>query len=128
MSRLPNMTSIEMSLSARIAGELFDHVLVPMAAARQACGAPAYFAADRKGSSASYFVQPSLPTMGAADFELPGHGTAERVIEALVAFWERAGDSDLCCLGPVMREVAAALQSEAVENDGTVSVFCYAMF
>ena len=124
----PSMNSIETSLSARLSGELFDEVLVRLASARQARGAPAYFLKVREERPTTYFSPPAVSAMGSADFELPGDGTAERLVEALAAFWERSGESDLCSLIPMMRKIAAALQDEAVENDGTVSVFCYAMF
>lgn len=122
------MNSIEASQSERLAAELFDQVLIPMALARRACGAPAYFPDDRETGSLSYFSSPNIPRMEASACELPGHGTAEGLIEALAVFWKGSGESDLCSLVPMMRKIASALEDEAVENDGTVSVFCYAMF
>lgn len=123
-----NMNSIDPDPSQRLAAELFDLILVPLALARQARGEPAYFPADREKGATSYFSPLPARVRTADDLELPGDGTAEQLIEALATFWQRSGDPDLCCLIPAMKEIAHALQGEAVENDGTVSVFCYAMF
>ena len=122
------MNSIETGLSTRLAAELFDQVLVPLALKRRDRGAPAYFPAGRERDPASYFSAPATRMMKAADFELPGQGTAEGLIAALGAFWQNSGETDLCALIPAMMKIATALQDEAVESDGTVSVFCYAMF
>ena len=122
------MNSIETRLSERLAAELFDQLLVPLALARRARGAPAYFPAGREKGSTSYFSPSSISVKESCELELPGEGTAERLIEALAEFWERSGEADLCSLIPMMRTIASALEDEAVESDGTVSVFCYAMF
>ena len=122
------MNSIETSSSERLAIELFDRILIPLASARRARATAAYFPAGRGESQASYFSPPAISIMEAVDFELPGHGTAERLIEALATFWDRSGEPEFCSMIPIMRKIAAALQDEAVDNDGTVSVFCYAMF
>ncbi len=122
------MNSTELSLSERLAAEAFDRIVVPLALAQRASGAPAYFPRGPERDSASYFSRPAISMMEAADFEFPGHGTAEGLIEGILGKWERSGESDLCVLGPMMRETALALQDEADENDGTVNIFCYAMF
>ena len=122
------MSSTEIAASARLASELFDRVLAPLASARQACGANGYFEVARASGAGSYFSTPAVPVMEAADFEFPGGGTADGLIDALIAYWGRSGDAELCALAPGMKQIAAALQEEAVENDGSVSVFCYAMF
>lgn len=114
--------------SERLAAALFEDVLVPLAAARAARGAPAYFPATAEPGAASYFTPLAVARMAPADFEFPGHGTADGLITALVAYWQASGDAELCALAPGMRALVAALQDEAVESDGSVSVFCYAMF
>ena len=76
----------------------------------------------------SYFSRPSTALMAAADFERSVFSTPEQLVDGLTAFWEASGDADLCSLVPMMRKIASALQEEAAEHDGSVSVFCYAMF
>ena len=122
------MNSIEPSSSERLAAQAFDRIIVALASARRQSSAPAYFPLVPDKSSASYFSRPALPVMEAADFAFPGQGTAEGLVNAITAFWERSGDPALCALAPLMRQTASALQDEAVESDGTVSIFCYAMF
>ena len=121
-------TSLSAGLSERLAAEVFDRVIVPLALARRASAAPAYFPPEREANSDSYFSRPAVCVMQAADFEFPGRGTAEGLIEQIVEYWKRSGEVDLCVLEAMMKEVALALQEEADESDGTVSIFCYAMF
>ena len=122
------MNSTDLTPSQRLSAELFDRSLVPLAKARRTRGEPAYFPLGREEDQESYFSQPSTASMTAADLERSVFGTPEQLIEGLTAFWEASGDADLCSLVPMMRKIASALQSEAAEHDGSVSVFCYAMF
>ena len=122
------MNSTEPTLSVRLAGELFDRVLIPMASARRTCVAPDHPQAGLGNGGASYLSPVSVSVMAAADFEFPGRGSADGLIEALAAFWEGSAEPELLVLTSMMRETAAALREEVVANDGTVSVFCYAMF
>jgi len=122
------MNLIEPSLSQRLTAELFDQIIVPLGETLRADGEPTYLSMDPEEHSLSYFSQPSSTSMEAAEFDSSVYGTPELLIEGLSAHWENSGNTDLCSLIPMMREIASALQEEAVENDGSVSVFCYAMF
>lgn len=122
------MNLIEPSLSQRLTAELFNRTIVPLGETRRACGEPAYLSVNRKERSPSYFSQVSNTSLEVAEFDSSVYGTPELLIDGLAAHWENSGNADLCSLIPMMREIASALQEEAVENDGSVSVFCYAMF
>lgn len=122
------MNSTDLTPSQRLSAELFDSSLVPLAKARRTRGEPAYFPPGPEEDQGSYFSRPSTASMTAADFEHSVFSTPEELIDGLTAFWEASGDADLCSLVPMMRKIASALQEEAAEHDGSVSVFCYAMF
>ncbi|MGH8548917.1 MAG: hypothetical protein ACRERU_10020 [Methylococcales bacterium] len=119
------MNQTKSDRSARLAGVLFDEVLVPLAAARRARGAQPYFPLQPDPKASSYFSPPSLRTP--SDFELRG-GTAEGLLEALAALWEAQGETELAAMIPRMKEIAEALADEHAESDGTVDVLCYTLF
>jgi hypothetical protein len=123
------MNLIEPSLSQRLTAELFDRTIVPLAEARRTRDKSTYRPTDREEHPPSYFSPLSNPPMKeAAASEFPVYSTPEHLVDGLAAFWEASGDANLCCLIPMMRKIASAIQDEAVGNDGSVSVFCYAMF
>ena len=122
------MNSTDLTPSQRLSAELFDRGLVPLARARRARGEPAYFPPGPEEDQGSYFSRSFTPSMAAADFERSVFSTPEQLIDGLAAFWKVSGDADLCSLVPMMRKIASTLQEEAAEHDGSVSVFCYAMF
>ncbi len=122
------MNSIEPRSIDAVAGALFDHVVVPMAAARQAAGAPGYFTRAGDAATTSYFGPPSLAVMQSADFEFPGGGTATGLINALANHWIAQGETELATLAPQLAELAALLRSEDLAGDGTVDIMCYTMF
>ncbi|MCJ2070906.1 hypothetical protein MKK75_19280 [Methylobacterium sp. J-030] len=122
------MNSTDPTPSQRLSAELFDRSLAPLAKARKMRGEPAYYPRGPEEDQGSYFSRPSSASMAAADFERSVFSSPEQLIDGLNAYWEASGDADLCSLVPMMRKIAAALQEEAAEHDGSVSVFCYAMF
>ena len=87
--------SLNPTESAELAGALFDDVLTPLANAKREAGAEPYFALGRDDGLASYFVRPAVTSMRPADFEFPGDGGSEGLIEALVAHWTREGEAEL---------------------------------
>jgi hypothetical protein len=120
------MSSTEREERARqLAGALFDEVVAPLAAARQAAGCQPYFPIAGEAGVESYYVTPMAQ---AADFEFPGGGTAEGLIDALAALWTSQGETALASMAPRLKEIAEALKEEVVESDGNVSIFCYTMF
>lgn len=122
------MSSIETDRARAMAGALFDEVVVPAAEARRAAGRPPYFAVAGESSIASYYQAPFRRVMEASDFEFPGGGSAEGLIDALAAHWTAEGECELAAMAPRLKEIAAALKDEAAAGDGTVSVLCYTMF
>lgn len=112
----------------QLAAELFDEVLTPLAAARQQAGRQAYFPLAGEPGAGSYYVEPVQAVMRPADFEFPGGGSAEGLVEALAAWWTAGGDAELAATAPQLKEIAAALEEQVLESDGSVSIFCYTMF
>lgn len=114
--------------SIPLAGALFDEVVVPLAKARRAAGAPPFFPLQQEASQTSYFVPPSLRVMSPADFELPVGDKAEALIDALAALWTGQGETGLAAMAPRLKQLADALSEEAAENDGKVDILCYTLF
>jgi hypothetical protein len=64
---------------------LFEEIVAPLAQARRAAGLPAYFPLAGEAGAKSYFQEPALGVMRPEDFQFPGDGTAEGLIDALAA-------------------------------------------
>ena len=111
-----------------VAGALFDELVVPLAEARKAAGRQSYFPLKGESGAKSYYVAPLASVMKPADFEFPGGGTADGLIDALTAYWADQGQTELAALAPRLKEVSALLREEAAESDGKVSILCYTMF
>jgi hypothetical protein len=122
------MNLTEKEHSQRQAEELFDEVVVKLADARRSKGRQAYFPLSREAGTGSYFEEPILRTMQPSDFEFPGGGTAEGLVDALAELWTRDGETSLAAMAPRLKEIAGALREEAEKGDGTVSILCYTMF
>jgi len=63
-----------------------------------------------------------------SDFEFPGGGSAEGLIDAIAAAWLAEGATELAQMAARLKEIAAAVREEANVDDGSVSIFCYTMF
>ncbi len=122
------MSSTDGDRARRLAAALFDEVVTPLALSRRASGKQAYFPLAAEAGAKSYYETPIARVMQPADFEFPGHGTAEMLVDPLTASWTAEGESGLAALAPALKEIAAALREEAIEGDGTVSILCYTMF
>jgi|GEM_PF-3020673 len=109
-------------------GALFDEVLRPLAIAKRNAGVEPYFSSGRDATVVSYFVPPGVMSMTPADFEFPGAGGAEGLINALVTHWAEEGESVLATIAPRLNEIAGALSQAAVHDDGSVDIFCYTLF
>jgi hypothetical protein len=109
----------------QLAAALFDQVVAPLAAARAAAGNKTYFPMAAEQGVRSYYVDP-MPQP--ADFAFPGGGTADGLIDALVAHWTAQGETALASMGPQLKQIATALEEQAVESDGSVNAFVYTMF
>ena len=122
------MSSTDEKIARTLAVNLFDEVIAPLGKARRAAGHQAYFPLAGEANADSYYEAPLLRVMQSADFEFPGGGTAEGLVDALAAAWTAAGDTELAATAPQLKEIAAALREEAIEGDGSVSILCYTMF
>jgi hypothetical protein len=122
------MKQTELEHSARVSGALFDDVLLPIAETMRATGAAPYFAAWRDATVSTYFSPSPIRRMTVADFEFPGGGTPDGLIDALAAYWSDSGDAALAAARPRLKEIAAALLVEAASDDGSVDIFCYTLF
>lgn len=122
------MSSNDENRARRLAAALFDEVVTPLAQARRVAGQQAYFPLAAEPGAKSYYEEPVRRVMQPADFEFPGGGTAERLVDALAASWTAEGESGLAAMAPTLKEIAQALAEEALEGDGTVSILCYTMF
>jgi hypothetical protein len=111
-----------------LAAALFDEVILPLAQKRNAQGEQSYFPLSADPTKSSYYVAPFARVMQPADFEFPGGGNAEGLIDALVQYWTVQGETELASMGPKLKEIAAALATHLDAGDGTVSSFCYTLF
>lgn len=109
-------------------GALFDEGVLSLALARKGLGEQSYFPLSGDPGRESYFENPAICVMAPADFEFPGGGTPEGLVDALEAFWTAEGEAGLAAMAPRLREIATELRREATEADGEVSILCYTMF
>ena len=116
------------TLSVQLSQAFFDDVLAPLASGRLSRGAPPYFPSWREGDGSSFFVPSSVSTMSVSDFEFPGGGTGEGLIDALGAHWSADDEPVLAAATPRLAAIVAALRDEVVDDDGSVDVFCYTLF
>ncbi len=107
---------------------MFDEVMIPLANARRSAERPAYFARTGEVGVTSYFEPPTLAVMRPADFEFPGGGDPEGLIEALAKYWRSQGEDHAAAMAPRLHEIARALREEADQSDGNVDILCYTMF
>jgi hypothetical protein len=124
------MSSIEIEedLARTLAGELFDNIVAPLAASRRDSAKPTYFPLAGETGAATYYEKPLLHVMQPADFEFPGGGSAQGLVEALAALWKSQGETGLAAMTPKLAKIAEVLQAEADAGDGSVSILCYTMF
>ena len=122
------MSSTDLDRARSLAGALFDEVVIPLAEARKVAGQQAFFPLAGEAGATTYYEEPVLRTMQPADFEFPGGGTAEGLIDALATSWTAEGETGLAAMAPRLKEIAAALKEEAAEGDGSVSILCYTMY
>lgn len=122
------MSSTDQDRVRQLAGGLFDEVVAPLAQARRTAEARPYFSTAAQPQVASYYQKPLLGVMQEVDFEFPGGGTTEGLIDALAAYWAAQGETALAAMTPRLKEIAEAVSAEAAENDGAISILCYTMF
>lgn len=122
------MSSTNENRADGLAVALLEDVVLPLTAKREAEGAPAYFPLSGDTSEATYYGPPTRSVMKPEDFDLPGGGVPDGLIDALAAHWTAQGETGLVAMIPQMKEIAAALTEEANEADGDVDILCYTMF
>jgi hypothetical protein len=121
-------TESQAERSTSLSHGLFDEVLVRLAHARRDANAAPYFPPWRDGATSSYFTPSSVGAMSPRDFEFPGGGTVEGLVDALTAFWTLEREPALAGAGPWLKAIANALRDEAQADDGNVDIFCYTLF
>lgn len=121
------MSSTEHNPSRKLAGALFDEVIAPCARTRAATGRQAYFPTGKDVDATTYYSEPWARVMGPADFEFPGGGTVDGLIDAVAALWVTQGETALAAMAPTLKDIAEALRGEAPDGDGSVSIFCYTL-
>jgi hypothetical protein len=114
--------------SAILSGALFDDVIVPLANEHRGHSAPPQSPRWRDPDASTFFLLSSVSRMTAADFEFPGGGTAEGLVDALAAYWLGEGETRLADCVPHLREIVEALRDEVGNDDGSVDIFCYTLF
>ena len=123
------MSSTESEVSVGLAGALFDTVVVPRAMAKRASRPDPYFALKGEPGALTYYVEPDVRVMSEADFELPGSGEPDGLIDALVAFWAAQGETELAeSMAGRLKPIAEALGEETAQDDGSVDILCYTLF
>lgn len=114
--------------STVLAADLWDDVLAPASAARRAAHMPPYFPAWHDATVSTYYERPSVSQMSPADFEFPGGGTADGLIDALATHWRAEGELALASAAAQLKAIAVALRAEGASSDGSVDIFCYTLF
>ena len=118
------MNSTSNSTADALARHLFDDI----AEAMRSFNRNAYFPLRGEARAESYFEAPMLAFMGRGDFDFPGNGAPEGLIDALAARWTSEGDDSLAKMAPRLKLIAEALSEEAADSDGEVDILCYTMF
>jgi hypothetical protein len=112
---------------AELAHGLFDDVLLPVSEDMGRNGVS--FLTNWRCPRASYFAEPHVTSMPRADFEFPGGGSVDGLIDELGAYWARQGNSQLLPVTDRLKKIAGALEAAgAGSHDGSVDIFCYTMF
>lgn len=114
--------------STALATDVWHDVLVPIADARRTAQMPPYFPAWRDATASTYYERPGVSRMSPADFEFPGGGSADGLIDALAAHWRSEGELALASAAAKLKAIADALRVEDKSNDGSVDIFCYTLF
>lgn len=123
-----NRTEPGAERSTLLSKALFDQVLTPLAVSRRDARATPYFPPWRQADAKSYFNRSSVTKMSPADFEFPGGGTPDGLVQALVQFWTAENEPALAAAGPRLKAIAEALREEAAAESGNVDIFCYTLF
>lgn len=121
------MNSTEHQEFRELAGALFDEVIAPHGQTRAAAGEQAYYPTAGDAEATTYYSPPWARVMTEADFEFPGGGTADGLIDAVTALWDTQGEIELAAMAPRLKDIAEALHGEEPDDDGTVSIFCYTL-
>jgi hypothetical protein len=122
------MSSIKEDRAGDLARSVFNEIVMPLAEARRAAGRQAYFATAGSSGERSYFQAPILSVMSPADFEFPGGGSVDGMIDALAEKWIAEGETQLAAMAPRLKAIAAELKKDTAQGDGSVSALCYTMF
>lgn len=122
------MNSTNETKADPLARSVFSGCIIPLAKSLGPEVRSAYFEIGGNSAASSYFGTPNPTVMQLSDFDFPGGGTADGLIEAYSRYCQTKGDKGLVEILPQLREIAGALQSEMEETSGDVDILCYTMF
>lgn len=109
-----------------LAVEFFQEVLVPLALRERAAG-KSFFPLRADPQAESYYVEPTRPSMVAADFELRAADSITDFVQELAALWISEGNEELAAMAPRLIKLARELSEQEKQADD-VSDFMYVMF
>jgi hypothetical protein len=118
---------VDPPVSERLADELLDTVITPLADARRRTGQAAPFQSGPDAARASYF-EPVLAHAIGSDLRYPGGGMPDGLIEELARYWMAHGKPELAAMTPRLKELARAIEKAEQRSDGKVDIFVYTMF
>lgn len=122
------MNSTKEAKADPLSRSVFSGFIIPLAKSLGPEGRAACLEIGRNSAGNSYFVTSSQTVMQVSEFEFPGGGTADGLIDAYSRFCQTSNHEELLEMLPQLREIAGALQSEMAEASGDVDIMCYTMF
>jgi carbamoyltransferase len=118
---------IDPPVSERIADELLDGVIAPLADARRRTGQPMPLPTGPDSARVSYF-EPVMAHAIGSDLRYPGGGMPNGLIDELERYWAAHGKPELAAITPRLKELAQAIEDAEQRSDGKVDIFVYTMF
>lgn len=122
------MNWIEPDRVRQLVDKLLDEHMLPLSEQRRDAGQQSYFPLAGEPGATTYYEVPTTAELGPGDFEFPGGGRAEGLLDALTEYWTAEGEIALADCVPLFKLIAKSLQETAAESAGDVSIFCYTMF
>jgi Carbamoyltransferase C-terminus len=112
--------------SERLADDLFDTVITPLAKKMQAEG-KAFFPMGPDPALKSYFEKP-MPHSTGPDMAYPGGGMPAGLVDAIAAHWARSNQPEFAAAATKLKKLAEVMEETEKQSDGKVDIFVYTMF
>lgn len=116
---------VDPPLAERLANDLFDTVVVPLAEKMRAEG-KSFFAMGPDASMDSYFLKPLKHAMG-QDLVYPGGGMTSSLVDAVAEYWSQS-KPELAAAASKLKKLGEAVEESEKQSDGKVDIFVYTMF